>query len=529
MKSWFVPAESLNAIKNLVNITPENNWNKVGEPKSGSFNTVNFFVENVNPNNKKSIRTSTNPIYMIEPKTNTIYNEFGTPVTTKEKKEALRNKSNWEQASIHKLSPELFYYGYFKQTGLFKGINVYKIYLCVISEGFTSDLSSYYRNPENIVYKDPPQGWVKRVSTARHLIPHGLGIDRGELHWWNPQTATRIKIEEKHRILSKTDIHIANQLINLLQKTAATMNVLCFDLKAANCVIDTSTYEVKLIDWDADWCIQYDFLKSKTYNKKDKSIGKLSGLISAVFMANQFLKWNNWNIFAKYFSDETYKTLLTPTDAFYRRPLIPSLKTLFCSPMDNGEGKSGNQIMTMHYQKLVVEEAGMDISNMNAKQFKKKCRNIFDVLWKKTKILTGQKKYVSEEEAKMRALPSVPKHNPGEEKEQYGGKTYSYYRRRRRKTRKYKKRKTKRKKGGNHSDLFKTLMKRNIKQKIKKEQQRQYKKIQQKIKKTDTMNPAQLMRKKTIKLSPQQVKSGKNIPYFRGGRKKRKTRKHTKN
>ena len=74
-------------------------------------------------------------------------------------------------------------------------------------------------------------------------------------------------------------------------------------------------------------------------------------------------------------------------------------------------------------------------------------------------------------------------------------------------------------------------MKRNINQKIKKEQQRQYKKIQQKIKNTDTMSPAQLMRKKTIKLSPQQVKSGKNIPYFRGGRKKRKTRKtrkHTK-
>ena len=512
MKSWFTPEESLNAIKNKLNITYRSGWERVGAPKSGTTNTVEIIIKNFNPKNRISIRTSKNPVYIINQETNDIYNN-GEPVSEEEKNQALNNESNWNRASKHKLSPQLYFYGYYKTKT--KG-NLVAVNLCVISKGYTSDLRTYFSDEKNMNFKDPPQGWVNKESRS----------NPGSFYWWNPATNETYSPEHTDRILSRTDIHIANQLINLLQKTAATMNVLCFDLKAANCVIDTSTYEVKLIDWDADWCIQYDFLKPKTHNKKDKSIGKLSGLISVVFMANQFLKWNNWNIFAKYFSDETYKTLLTPTDAFYRRPLIPSLKTLFCSPMDTGDGKSGNQIMTMHYQESVAEEAGIDISNMNAKQFKKKCRNIFDVLWKRTKILTGEKKYVSEEEAKMRALPSVPKHNPGKTKRKKGGKTYSYYRRRRRrKTRKYKKRKTKRKKGGNHSDLFKTLMKRNINQKIKKEQQRQYKKIQQKIKNTDTMSPAQLMRKKTIKLSPQQVKSGKNIPYFRGGRKKRKTRK----
>jgi len=507
MKSWFTPAKSLNAIKTQVNITPENNWNKVGQPKSGSYNTVNMFVKNFNPNNKISIRTSTDPIYIIEPKTNTIYNEFGDPVTTKEKKEALQNKSNWEQASVHKLSPKLFYYGYFKQPGFFEGTNVDKIYLCVISEGFSSDLSSYYRNPKNIVYKEPPQGWIKRVSTSSTSI-ETKERDSGELYWWNPLTKKKKFLEEKHRILSKTDINIANQLVNLLQKTASVMNVLCFDLKPQNCVINTTTHEVKLIDWDADWCVSFDFLKINPRSKKDKSIGKLSGLISTVFMANQFLKWSGWNIFAKYFSEKSYKKLLTSSDSFYRRPLIPSLKTLFCnrvfvsgSTKKGNKWWSGNQIMTMHYQLEAVKEADPTINRGGKEKFQKKCNKIFDVLWGKTKNLTDTIKY-------------VPSPTPGG-----GGK----------KIRKYKTRKRKRKRGGEHSKIFKTLMKKKINKKITQKKQEKYKKIKRKIQEVENMTPAQLMRRKTIRLDPMQVESKKNIPYINGGRKyktkKRKRRK----
>ena len=72
-------------------------------------------------------------------------------------------------------------------------------------------------------------------------------------------------------------------------------------------------------------------------------------------------------------------------------------------------------------------------------------------------------------------------------------------------------------------------MKKKINKKITQKKQEKYEKIKRKIQEVENMTPAQLMRRKTIRLDPMQVESRKNIPYINGGRKyktkKRKRRK----
>lgn len=406
MKSWIKPENSLNDIKKKLGFTTQNVWNEVVSQRSrGSFNEYKTYIKNYNPLHKIGIRTSLKPIFLLGD--GKIFDTEGDDITEKEKMEAINTERNWRLASKHELSPHLYYYGYFKNgaknleiednNGNFKNIVVHKLYLCVISKGYNMDLSKYYKDNKNKEYVTPPIGWVERESKS----------NPGEYYWVNDATNETKHPEDKYRILSEEDIYIANQLIDLLQKTAVVMNVLCFDLKPANCVIDTNTNKVKLIDWDADWCISYDFLKP---NKKDKSISKLTGLLSTMFMANQFLKWRNWNIFSKYFTEKKYRNLLKPQDSFYRRPLIPSLKTLYCSSMETGSG-SGNIIMAIHYQKEAINNVltALEVSDnfkWTAKTFKKKCDKIFNVLWDRARNITKNKKYMTYKE--KIALPHPP-------------------------------------------------------------------------------------------------------------------------
>ena len=115
-----------------------------------------------------------------------------------------QSRNNWISAAKNNLCPEIYYYGYYKRLDN----NVNYLYSVMISEAYDMDLGSYYNNSNNAGYTSKMTG-----------------------------------------NLSGTDIYIAQQLIDLINKISSKMFLICFDIKPANCVINISTNEVKLIDW----------------------------------------------------------------------------------------------------------------------------------------------------------------------------------------------------------------------------------------------------------------------------------------
>ena len=88
-------------------------------------------------------------------------------------------------------------------------------------------------------------------------------------------------------------------------------------------------------------------------------------------------------------------------------------------------------------------------------------------------------------------------------------------------------RRTRKKRGAQYSELAKKTIRQNAENQQKKNFQ---KKFNDNLKKMDGMTPLQLMQKRPIRVSSGQVKTGKNIPYPIGGkrRRKRKSRRKTK-
>jgi len=263
----------------------------IGRPRSGSFNTVQKYMQTFIKNGiekdiKFAVRISKNSDFtkkngqIIPTDSFNITMSKSKPI--KEFKEDVeKSKDNWIKAAKAKLSPELYYYGY---------INIKKggsnnLHLCTISEGFDMDLAHFY----DVMFKNNAQN-------------------------------------------DETDQHIQEQLTDLLNRTAKDLKLICFDIKPSNCVINSETADVKLIDWDADWCIYNSFLK-----KRD-SVANLSGqtgLLMNIVMANFFFKWYNHNIFADYLQKEMKKNKLPYpfTDAAaISSPYYMSLITLFCEP-----------------------------------------------------------------------------------------------------------------------------------------------------------------------------------------------------
>lgn len=388
---WFTIYNSLEDIKEQFGFTTKLGWTQKGITRSGSNNIVRTYIKK---DEKISIRETIEPVFLVKDARIVLNTQFGL-LTEKEKQEEINNRENWRLASEYSLSPKLYNYVYFKKQQDRCGNS--QIFVCVISEGYSIDLETYYEDKSNYEYSPPPNGWKAAESTT------GNGI-----YWYN-KTSNESKFpEEKFRILSRNDKKIAGQLVKLLQKTSTIMKTICFDLKPANCVINIETYEVKLIDWDVDWCTQYNFINQK----HDKSLAKLTGLLSTMFMANQFLKWVGWNIFAEYFAEKKYKSLLKESDSFYRRPLIPSLKTLYCSSLKVNHD-TGYQLMAIHYQmdkikplfnndnaplkkeiKIPWQNNRKNSEPPTERLFKKKCDSIFDLFWERTLLLTENTKYV---------------------------------------------------------------------------------------------------------------------------------------
>ena len=287
--------ESIDLI--MTNFIPDIHEYKELEKNSGAHN--NIVTRKNNNNNKKIVfRKTKNPLNTIP--FNVLENfknylkKHDLPENTSEVETfvntnyILQESNIWYLAHEHNISPYLYYYGIYRKTE-FKQKNptasimakmlpaepYHSIYQVVISEGYDMNISDYYNKPKNDGYND------------RQSIK-----------------------------LSDTDKMIANQLMNLLDKLHSKIKVICFDIKPENCVINLDPFDVKLIDFDSDWC-QYNQILKKRGTDEQKQLIKF---LSIMTLANHFLYYCNWNIFSDYLLDNKDKLNM----------LKPSLLILFC-------------------------------------------------------------------------------------------------------------------------------------------------------------------------------------------------------
>lgn len=213
-------------------------------------------------------------------------------------------KLNWTKAVRAEIAPEMYFYGYIKVPKP-SGNQLYHV---MISRGYDTDLYYYYNDQSY-------QGYRNKLTMS----------------------------------LTPNDINIAEQLILLLHKSHADLKIICFDIKPQNCVINISDdgVDVKLIDWDGDWCNDFSGLLDSTGT--DTQIPNID-ILSQIIMANHFFMpatfGCGWNIFSRYFSNNM--------DNRYGRDVISDKKEalthLFCVIED-----TQYKMMAHHYFKLKAD------------------------------------------------------------------------------------------------------------------------------------------------------------------------------
>ena len=153
-------------------------------------------------------------------------------------------------ASKHNIAPQLYFAGFIKKE-VSDGL---EFYFVVINETFTTNLHEYYTNSN---YK----GYYNRLKNE----------------------------------LEDDDIFIRNSLVELLKDTVEKLNIVCFDVKPGNCVLNLNEKgeitDVRLIDWDANFCIHDSELKQNVDEQQTVIF------ISLIFMSIHFLWYLDYNIF----------------------------------------------------------------------------------------------------------------------------------------------------------------------------------------------------------------------------------------
>lgn len=245
----------------------------------GSFNKIENFVVN---NKKITIRMSKERSSCIMYKEENVngqkkykisirrpyYYRKNGQIRTKDKDEILTElneanltKENWFNASHYKIAPEIISYGYFLNTD--GGLQSF-----VVSETFNWDLHTFYNEGD---------GRNLKIYSVEEYIERDWKEENNE---------------------------IARQLSVCFWKMINFMKILCYDIKPLNAVIkinDDGSYDVKLIDWDADWCIYEDKLHGTSEPKRD--IRDLYFTITLLHMSNVFMKHVNYNIFWQFFKN----------------------------------------------------------------------------------------------------------------------------------------------------------------------------------------------------------------------------------
>ena len=165
---------------------------------------------------------------------------------------AMFNKTieNNINASNLAIAPQLYFAGFIKK----EASDGLEFYFVIINETFTTSLHQYYTNSNYKGYYD-------------HL---------------------KNKLEDD-------DIFIRNSLVELLKDTVEKLNIICFDVKPGNCVLNLNEKgeitDIRLIDWDANYCIHDRNLE----NNEDEQNTVFS--INLIFMSIHFLLYLDYNIF----------------------------------------------------------------------------------------------------------------------------------------------------------------------------------------------------------------------------------------
>ena len=267
---------------------------------SGTNNTVYTFI--LKDNSKISVRIAIHSLFTVSKnmvRVSSLQNSSQDDATLIE--ELYQTRSNWINAARNNIAPKIYFYGYIKKETR-PGSGVYELYPAMVSEGYDCDLSTYYNNKNYKGYHD-----------------------------------------KQKAALSVDDISIADQIVTMLDKslTIDSLRVICFDIKPMNCVVNTYSDgrlpNVKLIDWDADWCNNYYRVLSK---HGDTSPLLLISIFSKMLMAAHFYAYCKWNIFSDYFNTTRIDGL--PILGTERKD---SLRMIFCELADY----SNYKLMVEHY------------------------------------------------------------------------------------------------------------------------------------------------------------------------------------
>ena len=323
--------ESYNKLKKQLNI--EN-----VEPASGgqgTFNKVENFVSTIfgnitlrvgkDPTNYLINKLPSNSIFatILSDSTNNEYiisqnidarDEYGYLLKRSELEDELNEniatKNNWLIANEKKLCPEIYFYGFVKKSN--------QLYSLMVSESYQSDMLKYYTK-----------------GNGRKLIYYSKDAK-------NFDSNTKIAI----------------QLTELLKGVSA-MKLICFDIKPPNAVInekEDGTHVVKLIDWDADWCQNYEHVL-RMRNTAD-SLNPQINIINNLVMASLFYRQVGYNIYYEYFQKNYFNGNVFNKDGTVENsPQYAALKELYCN-MNSREGETNKfYFMGQHYLRS-SEECG---------------------------------------------------------------------------------------------------------------------------------------------------------------------------
>ena len=164
------------------------------------------------------------------------------------------------RASTEAIAPQLYFAGFVKKevpSGL-------AFHFVIISEAFDMTLYEYYDNQKYKGYHNRQANLISNITSEKFT-------------------------------LFEDDKLIRNSLISLLHGTVYDLNIVCFDIKPGNCVINLNENgeiaDIRLIDWDSNYCIHDKNLK----NKRDEQ--ETIFFINLIFMSIHFLIYSKYNIF----------------------------------------------------------------------------------------------------------------------------------------------------------------------------------------------------------------------------------------
>ena len=319
-------------------------------------------------------------------------------LTQQDKKKQQQDERGWNLASKHDISPELYFYGYYKNEGDLAyefgrtETSIWALNLCIISKAYDMDLGEYYKDEGNFDYVAPPSGWVEKIHDGNKKFWAKVDGNGRVIDGAYPET--------KYRILTDADKKISKQLAVLLYKSAKYAGIACFDLKAVNCVIDVKTLEVRLIDWDSDLCRPYEGIKPT-------HIAGMVGLVSLVFLANSFLIYQSFNIFAEYFTKGEYTAKVVGGGVGIGTSLVDSLGDVYCNKKfrsqiskmffhyiwDDTGGARASPEARSYFDSLMPDITTRSKTIFLDLEFDRKCKDIFRKLWKRSKMLTEGRPY----------------------------------------------------------------------------------------------------------------------------------------